>query len=103
MFWKGIGLKTEQIINILEKLNKYELSQNVKEFINEWTKCYGKIKLVLQNNNFYIESQQKEILEELIADDVVSSFSENYQIKEQQQEIFDLNNNSVCFLYLLEF
>eukprot|EP01080_Neovahlkampfia_damariscottae_P002404 gene2404-2868_t len=89
----SIGLKTEQIINILEKLNKYELSEKVKKFIIQWTKCYGKIKLVLQNNNFYIESQQRDILEELTTDEIMLSFSEKYQIKEQL-EIFDLNNNS---------
>jgi DNA excision repair protein ERCC-3 len=77
----------------LEKLSKYELPENVKQFIFQWTKSYGKIKLVLQNNKFYIESQQKEILQELKEDSLISTFSNSFEIK--QQEIYDLNTNSV--------
>lgn len=67
----SVGLETNQIIKVLETLSKNELSENIKSFIRESTASYGKVKLVLNRNTYYIESQYPEILIKLLEDEVI--------------------------------
>jgi hypothetical protein len=43
-----------------------ELPQEVKEFIQESTGNYGKVKLVLHRNKFWVESPYPEVLRTLL-------------------------------------
>ena len=69
----SIGLTTEKIAEVLDRLSKTNLSEEVKHFIEACTKNYGKVKLVLKRNKFFLESPDAKILEKLLQDEVVRS------------------------------
>ncbi|KAG2449987.1 hypothetical protein HYH02_000091 [Chlamydomonas schloesseri] len=68
----SVGLETETIINVLNRLSKVQLSEETKSFIRDSTANYGKVKLVLKHNRFYVESAYPEVLKRLLKDKVIS-------------------------------
>ncbi|XP_020593007.1 DNA repair helicase XPB1-like isoform X2 [Phalaenopsis equestris] len=68
----SVGLETETIINVLNKLSKTKLPKEMIDFIHGSTANYGKVKLVLKKNRYFIESQFPEVLKTLLKDDVIS-------------------------------
>ncbi len=68
----SVGLTTEEILSVLETLSKCRIPEKVKNFIKECTSSYGKLKLVLQNNRYFIESQSPEVLQSLLKDKVIA-------------------------------
>ncbi|GAX74989.1 hypothetical protein CEUSTIGMA_g2435.t1 [Chlamydomonas eustigma] len=68
----SVGLETETIISVLNRLSKVQLGEEVKTFIRSSTQNYGKVKLVLKRNKFYVESPYPEVLKELMKDSVIS-------------------------------
>lgn len=67
----SVGLRGEEIIRALEKLSKTPVPPAVIEFINRHTKTYGKVRLVLRNNRFYVESEDPSIIDMLLADPII--------------------------------
>ncbi|PKU76852.1 DNA repair helicase XPB1 [Dendrobium catenatum] len=68
----SVGLETETIINVLNKLSKTKLPKEMIDFIHGSTANYGKVKLVLKKNRYFIESPFPEVLKTLLKDDVIS-------------------------------
>lgn len=68
----SVGLETETIISVLNKLSKTKLPQEMIDFIHASTANYGKVKLVLKKNRYLVESPFPEVLKELLRDDVIS-------------------------------
>lgn len=66
------NIETESIIRVLDRLSKNSLPPSVAKFIRECTKQYGKAKLVLKHNKFFIESEYPEVLRELLRDSKIS-------------------------------
>lgn len=66
-----MGLRTEKIIETLQKFSKTELPEAVVRDIRACTQRYGKVKLVLRNARYYIESSDPEALQALLRDPVV--------------------------------
>jgi DNA excision repair protein ERCC-3 len=66
------NIGTESIISVLERLSKNALPSQVKKFIRECTSKYGKAKLVLKHNKFYVESEYPEVLRELLRDPTIA-------------------------------
>ncbi|QDS69166.1 hypothetical protein FKW77_010542 [Venturia effusa] len=64
----SVGLTTQDILNRLEFFSKTPLAEPVKDFIRNATKSYGKAKLVLKHNKFYVESSDPLILQTLLQD-----------------------------------
>ncbi|KXZ51043.1 hypothetical protein GPECTOR_14g30 [Gonium pectorale] len=62
----SVGLETETIISVLNRLSKVQLSPETKAFIRDSTANYGKVKLVLKHNHFYVESAHPEVLKRLL-------------------------------------
>lgn len=56
----SVGLETETIISVLNKLSKTMLPKEMIEFIQESTSNYGKVKLVLKKNRYFVESPYQE-------------------------------------------
>ena len=52
----SVGLETETIISVLNKLSKTKLPKEMIDFIHGSTANYGKVKLVLKKNRYFIES-----------------------------------------------
>lgn len=67
----SVGLRGEDIIRALEKLSKTPVPQSVIDFINRHTKTYGKVRMVLRNNKFYVESDERPIIDMLLRDPVI--------------------------------
>ncbi|RID65971.1 hypothetical protein BRARA_D01141 [Brassica rapa] len=68
----SVGLETETIISVLNKLSKTKLPKDMIDFINASTANYGKVKLVLKKNRYFIESPFPEVLKKLGNDVVIS-------------------------------
>ena len=58
----SVGLIGDDIIKGLDRLSKTPLPENVIEFIKRHTKTYGKVRLVLRDNRFWVESQDEAVL-----------------------------------------
>ncbi|CAN4077690.1 unnamed protein product [Withania somnifera] len=68
----SVGLETETIIAVLSKLSKTKLPKEMIDFIHASTTNYGKVKLVLKKNRYFIESPFPEVLKRLLADDAIA-------------------------------
>mmetsp|Transcript_21894 Transcript_21894/g.52093 ORF Transcript_21894/g.52093 Transcript_21894/m.52093 type:complete len:780 (+) Transcript_21894:153-2492(+) len=66
------NIETESIINVLERLSKNALPKEVKKFVRDCTSKYGKAKLVLKHNKFYVESEFPMVLRELLRDPTIA-------------------------------
>ncbi|KAL3800007.1 hypothetical protein ACHAWO_004685 [Cyclotella atomus] len=66
------NIETESIVRVLNRFSKNALPEGVAKFIRECTKRYGKAKLVLKHNKFYVESEYASVLRELLRDDLIS-------------------------------
>ena len=66
------NIDTESIVRVLSRLSKNELPDSVATFVRECTKRYGKAKLVLKSNKFYVESEHPSVLRELLRDPEIS-------------------------------
>ena len=67
----SVGLQPSDIINFLERLTKTPLPETIKSFILDFTKSYGKIKVVLKHNRFFVESTDPSMLQMLLQDEVI--------------------------------
>lgn len=68
----SVGLETETIIAVLNKLSKTKLPKEMINFIHDSTANYGKVKLVLKKNRYFVESPFPEVLKTLLRDDTIS-------------------------------
>jgi len=66
------NIETEAIISVLERLSKNALPSHVQKFIRDCTQKYGKAKLVLKHNKFYVESEFPTVLRELLRDPTIA-------------------------------
>lgn len=69
----SVGLETNDIIEYLKRLSKTSIPDGIIEFITVCTLSYGKVKLVLKHNRYFIESQHPDILQKLLKDPVIGS------------------------------
>ncbi|KAL2155975.1 hypothetical protein VTH82DRAFT_719 [Thermothelomyces myriococcoides] len=67
----SVGLRPKDIINTLERFLKTSLPNSVRRTIEEHTKSFGKVKLVLKHNKYFVESQDAEVLQKLLKDPVI--------------------------------
>ncbi|KAI0784167.1 DNA helicase [Abortiporus biennis] len=67
----SVGLQTEDIIEVLNRLSKVPVPESIVTFIRERTLSYGKVKLVLKHNKYYVESTHPETLQVLLKDKVI--------------------------------
>jgi DNA excision repair protein ERCC-3 len=65
-------IPTESIITVLDRLSKNALPKQVKKFIRDCTQKYGKAKLLLRDNKFFVESEHPSVLRELLRDPTIA-------------------------------
>ncbi|KAI8969933.1 P-loop containing nucleoside triphosphate hydrolase protein [Mycotypha africana] len=68
----SVGLETEDIIEVLNRLSKVPVPDSIIQFIRQCTLSYGKVKLVLKHNRYFVESSHPETLQMLLKDPVIS-------------------------------
>lgn len=61
------------ITQVLNRMSKVPVPDSITNFIRERTLSYGKVKLVLKHNKYYVESSHPETLQTLLKDDVIRS------------------------------
>ncbi|KAG5985035.1 transcription factor TFIIH complex ERCC-3 subunit [Claviceps digitariae] len=62
----SVGLSPADIINTLDRFLKTPLPDEIRNFITSCTQSYGKVKLVLKNTKYYVESPDPEMLQMLL-------------------------------------
>lgn len=67
----SVGLQTHDIVEYLKRLSKCSIPEGIVEFIRLCTLSYGKVKLVLKHNRYFVESPHPEVLQKLLKDPVV--------------------------------
>uniref|UniRef100_A0A1B6CB72 Helicase XPB/Ssl2 N-terminal domain-containing protein n=1 Tax=Clastoptera arizonana TaxID=38151 RepID=A0A1B6CB72_9HEMI len=67
----SVGLETHDIIEYLKRLSKTSIPDGIVEFIKLCTLSYGKVKLVLKHNKYFVESPFPEVLQKLLKDPVI--------------------------------
>ena len=69
----SVGLTDQIIEDVLLRLCKNkEIPSQVHEFIVTHTSSYGKAKVVLKNNQYFIEASDRQTMDKLIAIDAIS-------------------------------
>nr|CAG4635958.1 EOG090X01LU [Eubosmina coregoni] len=67
----SVGLQTNDIVEYLKRLCKTEVPEGIIEFIKISTVSYGKVKLVLKHNRYFVESQYPDVIQKLLKDPVI--------------------------------
>lgn len=67
----SVGLHRQDIISTLERFLKTPLPEGIRNFIEQCTNSYGKVKLVLKDNKYYVESVDADLLQRLLKDEVI--------------------------------
>ncbi|CAL9734855.1 general transcription and DNA repair factor IIH helicase subunit XPB [Monosporozyma servazzii] len=67
----SVGLETDDIISVLDRLSKVPVAHSIINFIKSATISYGKVKLVIKHNRYFVETTQAEILQMLLKDSII--------------------------------
>lgn len=67
----SVGLETDDIIEYLKRLSKTTIPMGIIEFIQLCTLSYGKVKLVLKHNRYFVESFFPDVLQKLLKDSAI--------------------------------
>jgi DNA excision repair protein ERCC-3 len=66
------GLSPKDILDTLDRFSKNGVPPNITEFITECGKSYGKVKLVLKNTQYFLETTDQGLLHQLLRDPEIS-------------------------------
>eukprot|EP00484_Ammonia_sp_Unknown_P019995 CAMPEP_0197030694 /NCGR_PEP_ID=MMETSP1384-20130603/9872_1 /TAXON_ID=29189 /ORGANISM="Ammonia sp." /LENGTH=835 /DNA_ID=CAMNT_0042460091 /DNA_START=86 /DNA_END=2593 /DNA_ORIENTATION=+ len=80
----SVGLQTDDLIDGLKKLSKNVLDPELVEFIAEKTRKCGKLRMILKNGRYFLESSDEEVLTFLINK---SSIMYNSLVKSKDFEV----------------
>lgn len=69
----SVGLMPQDIINFLDRLSKTPLPQEIRSFILECTRAFGKVKLVLKHNRYFLETPDNKVLQRLLKDEIIGA------------------------------
>ena len=76
----SVGLSPQDIINGLGKLLKTPLPPDIRSFILNSTRSFGKVKLLLKDNRYFLETTDAVVLKELLEDgDIKEAVEDNEQ------------------------
>uniref|UniRef100_G3PR72 General transcription and DNA repair factor IIH helicase/translocase subunit XPB n=1 Tax=Gasterosteus aculeatus TaxID=69293 RepID=G3PR72_GASAC len=67
----SVGLQTSDIVEYLQKLSKTSVPDGIVQFIKLCTMSYGKVKLVLKHNRYFVESAFPDVIQRLLQDSVI--------------------------------
>ncbi|OMJ26267.1 DNA repair helicase RAD25 [Smittium culicis] len=69
----SVGLETKDILDVLNRLSKVPVPDDVVKAIKQCTVSYGKVKQVLKHNRYFVESSHADILQRLLRDPIISA------------------------------
>ncbi|QLG74083.1 hypothetical protein HG535_0F05950 [Zygotorulaspora mrakii] len=82
----SVGLETNDIISVLDRLSKVPVAPSIINFIKSATVSYGKVKLVIKHNRYFVETTQTDILQMLLKDPVIGTLRIDTEQQQQSQE-----------------
>ena len=62
----SVGLRPDDIINTLDRFLKTEMPPEIPKFIHKFTASFGKLRLVLRNTRYMLESSEIMVLREVL-------------------------------------
>merc|ERR1712136_81951 len=74
----SVGLETDDIIEYLRRLSKTTIPKGIEDFIRSCTQSYGKVKLVLKHNKYFVESAHVNVIRKLLKDRIVQTCRKGY-------------------------
>ncbi len=69
----SVGLLPQDIISFLDRLLKTPLPAEIRNFIITCTRSYGRAKLVLKQNRYFLEMTDSKTLQKLVQDEVIAN------------------------------
>lgn len=82
----SVGLQTKDIIEYLRRLSKTTIPEGIVEFINLCTVSYGKVKLVLKHNRYFVESPFPEVIQKLLKDPEIQNCRLKRDVDNEEDE-----------------
>ncbi|KAK5642374.1 hypothetical protein RI129_008541 [Pyrocoelia pectoralis] len=82
----SVGLQTHDIIEYLKRLSKTSVPDGILEFIKLCTLSYGKVKLVLKHNKYFVESIYPDVLQKLLKDPVLQECRLRHNVEDEGGE-----------------
>ena len=76
----SVGLQTNDIVEYLTRLSKTAVPDGIVKYIQICTLSYGKVKLVLKHNRYFVESNHPDCLQKLLKDPVI----QDCRLRQQQ-------------------
>ena len=70
----SLGLKSEQVTDVLERFSKYDIPQNIRFEIAEQMSRYGKLKLTSDGEMLILESTDEQIITEIWNNDQIRPY-----------------------------
>ncbi|KAI0166459.1 P-loop containing nucleoside triphosphate hydrolase protein [Xylariaceae sp. FL1272] len=67
----SVGLEPRDIVNTLDRFSKTPLPESIVQFIESCASSYGKVKLVIKDTKYFVESNDPDVLQKLLKDDVI--------------------------------
>ncbi|KAK6949991.1 transcription factor TFIIH complex ERCC-3 subunit [Daldinia eschscholtzii] len=67
----SVGLQPRDIINTLERFSKTPVPESITSFIGSCASSYGKVKLVIKDTKYFVESTDPDVLQKLLKDEVI--------------------------------
>ncbi|KAI8962496.1 DNA repair helicase rad25 [Daldinia sp. FL1419] len=67
----SVGLQPRDIINTLERFSKTPVPESIIRFISSCASSYGKVKLVIKDTKYFVESTDPEVLQKLLKDQII--------------------------------
>uniref|UniRef100_A0A0L8FP89 General transcription and DNA repair factor IIH helicase/translocase subunit XPB n=1 Tax=Octopus bimaculoides TaxID=37653 RepID=A0A0L8FP89_OCTBM len=97
----SVGLQTNDIIEYLRRLNKTTLPDGIVEFIKLCTISYGKVKLILKHNQYFVESQMPDVIQKLLKDPVIQECRLRAETEDLAMTVLEGANNPATTNYPL--
>lgn len=85
----SVGLQTADIIEYLRRLSKTTLPEGIIEFIKLCTVSYGKVKLVLKQNRYFVESLTPDVIQILLKDPVIQECRLREEVEDPAMQMLD--------------
>ncbi|KAF7703866.1 General transcription and DNA repair factor IIH helicase subunit XPB [Cucumispora dikerogammari] len=89
----SVGLTTKEILDTLNMFSKNIIPKNLERFIKDCTISYGKLKLIMDNKNFFLEFVSKDeflknrLLKDNIVFQCIDIMEDEYRIKRECLEV----------------
>ncbi|KAK3070666.1 DNA repair helicase RAD25, partial [Teratosphaeriaceae sp. CCFEE 6253] len=69
----SVGLTEQDIIRQLELFSKTKLPESIIEYVHKVTQSFGKVRLVLKHNRYFVESSDASVLQMLLRDQIIGA------------------------------